>query len=58
VEILHVLLSFSGLSLSFTSFHELLDQFNVVLEAAVLSDKRIEKVELVSITVEGVLGFL
>jgi hypothetical protein len=36
----------------------MLDQFNVALEVIVLSDERIEKVELDSITIEGVLGFL
>ena len=51
-----VMVLFSGLSLSFTFFHKLLDQFNIMLEAIVLGDERIEEMELVCMAGEGALG--
>ena len=49
---------FSGLGLSFPFFHKFLDQFNVVLETAVLGDERVEEMEPVGIAGEGTLSLL
>ena len=47
---------FFGLGLSFTFFHKLLDQFNIVPGALVLSDGRIRKMGLASVASEEPLG--
>ena len=52
------MMSFPNPGVPFTLFHKLPDQLDVLLEAAVLSDERIEEMELVGIIGEGALSLL